>query len=135
MKGIITLCGSTKFPEAFKEANAVLTKSDWIVLSIGTVVRQEYHDENNPKALALKERLDRLHKEKIAISQGIVVLNVNGYYGSSTKSEIEYARKLGKAVYWLNPDFLGFNHSDHVILELIDQDQIQQALAMISSSH
>lgn len=132
MKGIITLCGSTKFPEAFKEANAALTKSDWIVLSIGTVVRKEYHDETNPTAYALKQRLDALHKEKIDLSQAIVVLNVNDYVGTSTQSEIDHARKRGKPIYWLNNPS---RNSDHVFIELIDSEYLQQALAIQSSGN
>ena len=101
MKGIVTLCGSTKFPEVFASTNSELTKAGWIVLSVGTFVREEYHDENNPEALSLKVRLDSLHKEKISMSDCILVLNKNGYIGSSTKSEIYFASAHGKKIYWL----------------------------------
>ena len=33
----------------------------------------------------------------------IFVINVDGYIGNSTKSEIEYALKIGKGVAYLHP--------------------------------
>jgi hypothetical protein len=41
MKGIITLCGSTRFFEHFRLANLKLTCADWIVLSIGIDTRSD----------------------------------------------------------------------------------------------
>ena len=48
-----------------------------------------------------KEMLDDMHKLKIDIADEIFVINVGGYIGSSTKSEIEYAKVTGKAVRYL----------------------------------
>ena len=48
-----------------------------------------------------EELLDVIHKEKIRLSDGIFVVNVGGYIGSSTRSEIEYAKNLGKEVLYL----------------------------------
>ena len=45
--------------------------------------------------------LDDMHKRKIDMSDEIFVINVGGYIGSSTKSEIEYAKKAGKKVRYL----------------------------------
>jgi hypothetical protein len=42
--------------------------------------------------------LDKMHKEKIKMSDAILVVNVNNYIGNSTKSEIEFAKKLGKEI-------------------------------------
>ena len=42
--------------------------------------------------------IDKMHKEKIKLSDAIVVVNVDGYIGSSTKSEIEYAKSLNKEI-------------------------------------
>ena len=46
------------------------------------------------------ERPD-MHKRKIDMSDEIFVINVGGYIGSSTRSEIEYAKAKGKAVRYL----------------------------------
>ena len=37
-----------------------------------------------------------MHKEKIKLSDAILVVDVGGYIESSTKSEIEFAKKLNK---------------------------------------
>ena len=44
------------------------------------------------------EILGKLHKRKIDVSDAIYVVNIDGYIGNSTKSEIEYALKHGKEV-------------------------------------
>jgi hypothetical protein len=51
-----------------------------------------------------KQNLDRLHFDKIAMSDAIFVMNVGGYIGLSTRREIEYAKSLGKHVDYLFPD-------------------------------
>ena len=47
--------------------------------------------------------LDEMHKRKIDMSDEIFVINKNGYIGSSTKSEIEYAITTNKKVNYLEP--------------------------------
>ena len=41
----------------------------------------------------LKEMLDDIHKRKIDMADAIYVINKDGYIGSSTKSEIAYAKE------------------------------------------
>ena len=45
--------------------------------------------------------LDDMHKRKIDMADEIFVINVGGYIGSSTRSEIEYAHATGKPVRYL----------------------------------
>ena len=45
--------------------------------------------------------LDDMHKRKIDMAYGIYVINVGGYIGQSTRSEIEYARSQRKSVEFL----------------------------------
>ena len=45
-----------------------------------------------------KQMLDDMHKRKIDMADSIYVINVGGYIGESTRSEIEYARKQGKQI-------------------------------------
>lgn len=45
--------------------------------------------------------LDDMHKRKIDLADEIYVINVGGYIGSSTKSEIEYARETDKKIRYL----------------------------------
>lgn len=106
---IVCLCGSTRFVEAFRTANLQETIAGRIVLSIGCDTKSD------SDLLALgeltedaKAALDELHKRKIDLADEILVLNVDDYIGSSTRSEVEYARKHGKRVRWLT-------HSQHAL--------------------
>ena len=42
--------------------------------------------------------LDEMHRERIKLSNAILVVNVDNYIGDSTKSEIEYAKSLKKEI-------------------------------------
>ena len=48
-----------------------------------------------------KKMLDKMHKQKIDMSNEIYVINVGGYIGESTKNEIEYAKRKGKKISYL----------------------------------
>ena len=47
--------------------------------------------------------LDELHKRKIDLADQVLILNVGGYIGESTRSEIEYATKQGKFIWYKEP--------------------------------
>jgi hypothetical protein len=49
----------------------------------------------------IKYRLDELHKRKIDLADEVLILNVGGYIGESTRSELEYAREHDKIIRWL----------------------------------
>ena len=51
-----------------------------------------------------KAMLDDMHKRKIDLADEIFVINVDGYIGASTRSEIEYAVRTGKTVKYLYPE-------------------------------
>ena len=48
-----------------------------------------------------KEMLDDMHKRKIHMADKIFVINVGGYIGDSTRSEMEYAEAHVKKVNYL----------------------------------
>lgn len=91
---IITLCGSTKFKEQFERANAFLTLQGNIIISLAFFEQSEGFEITEKQA----ELLGNLHFRKIDISDEIFVIDVDGYIGSSTKKEIEYAKEKGKAI-------------------------------------
>lgn len=95
---IVCLCGSTRFYKNFDEENFRLTLEGKIVLSIGCNTKS---DEGLHLTARDKDMLDDLHKRKIDICDSILVLNVGGYIGDSTRSEIEYAKSIGKPIYYL----------------------------------
>ena len=102
---VITLCGSTRFKDQFMEAQKKLTLEGNIVISVGLFGHsgdQEVWENMDEGTLTkTKEMLDDMHKRKIDMADAIYVINVGGYIGSSTKSEIEYATAHGKEVRYL----------------------------------
>lgn len=97
---VITLCGSTRFKEQFLEAQKRLTLAGNIVISVGLF---GHSGDNEVWSDGTKEMLDDMHKRKIDMADSIYVINVGGYIGESTRSEIEYAKKNGKAIEYLEP--------------------------------
>ena len=94
---VITLCGSMRFREEFERLDAELTLAGHVVLP--------------PSALAPsteltaegRARLGRIHLQKVRMADEILVVNVGGYVGESTRREIEHARSWGVAVSFLEP--------------------------------
>ena len=97
---VITLCGSTRFKDAFIDAQKQLTLEGNIVISVGLF---GHSGDEEVWAEGTKEMLDDMHKRKIDMADEIFVINVGGYIGPSTRSEIEYAIETGKAVRYLEP--------------------------------
>ena len=97
---VVTLCGSTRFKDAFMEAQKRLTLEGNIVISVGLL---GHSGDNEVWTEGTKEMLDNMHKRKIDMSDGIYVINVGGYIGESTRSEIDYAIRNGKTVEYLEP--------------------------------
>lgn len=92
----ICLCGSTKNQASFEQAEKYFTLKGFIVYTVGMFG----HCDPIKLSESKKEMLDRMHKEKIDLSDFIVVVDDNNYVGSSTKSEISYAAKQGKEIQW-----------------------------------
>ncbi len=95
---VITLCGSTRFKDAFLEAQKRLTLEGNIVISVGLF---GHSGDDEVWTEGMKEMLDDMHKRKIDMADAIYVINVDGYIGSSTRSEIEYAMHNGKKIMYL----------------------------------
>jgi len=103
---VVCLCGSTRFWESFRDEGLRLTLEGKIVLSIG-ICAPDSVVLANPSSAEGKEQkrmLDALHKDKIDLADEVLILNVGGYIGDSTRSELAHAIKLGKVVRWLEPD-------------------------------
>ena len=102
---VITLCGSTRFKDEFMEAQKQLTLEGNIVISVGLFGHsgdnEVWENMDGGTLTKTKEMLDDMHKRKIDMADEIFVINVGGYIGSSTRSEIEYALATGKAVRYL----------------------------------
>lgn len=99
---VITLCGSTRFKDDFFEIQKRLTLEGNIVISVGLFGHsgdsEVWENMDEGTLTKTKEMLDDMHKRKIDMADSIYVINVDGYIGESTKSEIEYALAHGKKV-------------------------------------
>ena len=102
---IITLCGSTRFKNEFLEVQKRLTLEGNIVISVGLFGHsgdnEVWENMDEGTLTKTKEMLDDMHKRKIDMADEIYVINVGGYIGESTRSEIEYAIRTGKVVRYL----------------------------------
>lgn len=100
---VITLCGSTKFKDEFIKVQKELTLKGNIVISLGTFGHsdEEWNKRSEEEKEKLKEMFADMHRRKIDMSDEIFVINVNGYIGKSTRSEIEYAKQHGKKINYL----------------------------------
>ena len=102
---VITLCGSTRFKDEFYKIQKDLTLKGNIVISVGLFGHsgdsEVWENMDEGTLTKTKEMLDDMQKRKIDRADEIFVINVNGYIGDSTKSEIEYATKQGKKVNYL----------------------------------
>ena len=112
---VVCFCGSVRFSEqmlvtAWEYAKAGVIVLGWCVLpdSYFAAFPGSRGDDGAGVHAAekegVKEALDELHKRKIDLADEVLVINIGGYVGDSTKSEIRYAFRHGKPVRWLEPE-------------------------------
>ena len=91
---IITVCGSLRFKKEIMEI------SEKMELNGNCMLPPIYSTRIDKDAYTEDEvfMLNKMHKEKIKLSDAILVVNVNGYIGNSTNSEIEFAKSLNKEI-------------------------------------
>lgn len=100
---VITLCGSTRFKEAFIETQKRLTLEGNIVISVGffSQIDDVWESMNETEIADKISMLNEMHRQKIDMADEIFIINVGGYIGESTLSEIEYAKSIGKKIRYL----------------------------------
>lgn len=91
---IITVCGSYKYKKEMIEITEMMTLKGNCMITPNELT-QSSKDAYTKEDIQM---IDQMHKEKIKISDAILVVDVGGYIGSSTKSEIEYAKNLNKEI-------------------------------------
>jgi hypothetical protein len=101
---IVCLCGSTRFKDVFERTNKEETLKGNIVLSVGMFGHVDAVGNVVEKIWLTDEQkvmLDRLHLRKIDLSDEVLILNVGGYIGESTKRELLYAKEKNKKIRFL----------------------------------
>jgi len=106
MPKIICLCGSTRFTEEMLVKQWELTNQGFIVLTWCALPDWYFQGEDKAHVgdqEGVKKIVDEVHKRKIDLANEVLVLNIGGYIGNSTRSEIEYAKAHQKPVRYLEP--------------------------------
>lgn len=93
---VITLCGSARFKQAFREMEMKLTKLGYAVFSLGFFEKSEGIEITPEEAQLFGE----IHLKKIDLADEIFVIDVDGYIGESTQQEIDYAKAQNKIIYY-----------------------------------
>jgi len=90
---VVTICGSMRFADQMKKiARNLETKKGICVL------QPIYNEEKKNESFNELENIFASHYKKIELADAIYVVNIGGYIGDATKSEITYAIKKGKEV-------------------------------------
>ncbi len=90
---IYTLCGSMRFEKEMRKiAYDLEVRNNWCILQCA------YGESQAVPSAAELDRIKAAHLRKIDLSDGIYIVNINGYVGGSVKQEIDYARNNGKEI-------------------------------------
>ncbi len=93
---IITICGSLKFQSEMMEiAEKMELQGNCVLTVIYPANPNKSKDDYTKEEF---EMFDKMHKEKIKLSDAILVVNVDNYIGNSTQKEIEFAKSLNKEI-------------------------------------
>lgn len=98
---MVCICGSMRFYDEMMHQAQLATLEGYVVVM--PHINVSSYDMPKSKLDELKSKLDKLHLKKIDLSSSVLVVNVGGYIGESTRKEIDYARSLGKRVGYLVP--------------------------------
>lgn len=86
---VITVCGSLRFYREMMEL-----EGNCMLVPIYNSSKSSKDDFTKEEA----EMLDKMHKERIKLADAILVVNVDNYIGTSTQSEIDFAKSLNREI-------------------------------------
>ncbi len=92
---VVTVCSSTKFRREILKWAWEKTKKGYLII-LAPFAKEEITDVES-----FREELEIQHKQKIRMADIVMIFNKGGYIGTSTKEELEYAKKLGKTLWFL----------------------------------
>lgn len=110
MTKIITICGSSRFIDMVAVVGWLLEREE-NVIAMGMHLLPTWYAGEVTDHLAehqgVARAMDALHLEKIAISDEVFIVDLDGYVGDSTKNEIRIAAKMGKTIRLFSEDPIG----------------------------
>jgi hypothetical protein len=99
---VVCLCGPSRFSIAYQVAHTALAITGATV--VGTPdLADALAILGPPEMTTAIEAVRSAHLRLIDLADSVHVLNLGGYIGDSTRSEIEYATAHGKPVTYLEP--------------------------------
>ena len=103
---VICLCGSTRFTDQMLIKQWELTKEGNLVLGWCALPDSYYPGEDKTHIgdqEGVKEIVDAVHFQKIDLADEVLIINIGGYIGKSTRNELSYALSLNKTVNYIEP--------------------------------
>ena len=93
---VVTLCGSMRFQNEMMEiAEKLAREGECVLTPVYMVIKDCEISEDEVKRLKLEQF------KRIGLADEVFVVNVDGYVGESTMTEIEFAERNGKRVRWM----------------------------------
>ena len=93
---VVTLCGSMRFQNEMMEiAEKLAREGECVLTPVYMVMKDCEISEEEVKRLKLEQF------KRIELADEVLVVNVDGYVGESTMAEIEFAKRNGKRVRWM----------------------------------
>ncbi len=132
---IITLCGSSRFVAEMAVLAWNMEKQGAIVLSLHLMpAGYPCAGDHLAEAEGVAAQMDELHLRKIDLSDEIFVVNKGGYIGQSTAREIEYAKRKGKPVNFLEPIWTDPDGTEHRDLASVSSVVPEQSVESAKSA-
>ncbi len=99
---IVVLCGSSRFIDHMAVMAWEIEKGGSICLSLHLLPNSYTdHVHHQAEAEGVAAQMDEFHLRKIDLADRVLIMNVGGYIGDSTRAEIAYAEKAGKPIEYL----------------------------------
>jgi hypothetical protein len=102
---VVCLSGSTRFIDIMA-AKAFEMERDGDVITLGCHLLPAWYgaeDHHQAEAEGCADHMDAIHLSKIDMADELLVFNIGGYIGDSTRREIEYATAKGMPVNYFEP--------------------------------
>lgn len=101
---VICLCGSTRFIEQFATLTWILERGEGAIVLGCTLLPMWFCGvpSHFGEATGTKEQCDEHHRRKIDLADEVLVIDIGGYIGESTRGEIEYATAIRKPIRYLS---------------------------------
>ena len=104
---IICLCGSSRFVAEMAIIMWSLERDEAVICLGLHLLPQTYPGlatDHQAEAEGVAAKMDELHRRKIDLADWVLILNVGGYIGESTRNELAYAHQQGKRIEFLEPE-------------------------------